>query len=150
MNLHLSRESKYMSMKESASVVDGLASATAVASLVAAIGIIVLGFVARELMSKSSRVRRGETSSQAAGEGIRAALLGGVAAVLGHGVGSAMSGRWTVSFFIALEVLIYATALQFLTTSLIWRGWGPKSRGRAVVCAAVLALAGSAAWTYTA
>lgn len=123
-------ESKYMSMEESASIAHGLASATAVASLLAATAVIVLGFIARERMSKSSRVRRGQEGGQgdgqAAGEGMRAALFGGFAAVLGHGVGSAMNGKWTASFDIALGVLIYATALQFLTTSLIWRGWGAK------------------------
>jgi hypothetical protein len=137
-------------MKDSAPIIHGLASATAVASLLAAVVVIVLGFVAREQSSKSSPVRRGLEGSQAAGETTRAALLGGVASVLGHVVGSAANGRWTVSFSTALSILTYVTALQFLTVPLIRRGWGAKARGRAVVYAALLALAGSAAWTYSA
>ncbi|MFD4525885.1 hypothetical protein ACFWP7_18540 [Streptomyces sp. NPDC058470] len=46
--------SKYLPMKESAPIVPGLASATAVASLLAAMVVMVLGFIAREQMAKSS------------------------------------------------------------------------------------------------
>lgn len=60
-----------------------------------------------------------------------------------------MNGEWTASFSIALAVLIYATALQFLTTTLIWRGWVAKARGRAVAVAALLVLLGSATSAYT-
>jgi len=60
-----------------------------------------------------------------------------------------MNGEWTASFYTALGVLIHATALQFLTTTLIWRGWAAKARGRAVAIAALLVLVGSAAWAYT-
>lgn len=60
-----------------------------------------------------------------------------------------MNGEWTASSYTALGVLIHATALQFLTTTLIWRGWGAKARGRAVAVAALFVLLGSAAWAYT-
>ncbi|MFD4525886.1 hypothetical protein ACFWP7_18545 [Streptomyces sp. NPDC058470] len=48
-----------------------------------------------------------------------------------------------------MSTLVHATARQFITVWLIRRGWRATARSRAVVSAALLAPADSAAWTYS-
>ncbi|MPY61247.1 hypothetical protein [Streptomyces spongiae] len=132
-----------------ASVADDALSAVAVCCLLLAVVVIVYGFIARERLANTER-SPSRTDPEGAERGLsRTALLGGVAVLLGHIAGSAAQNRWAFPWDLALQILIYVTALHFY--EFVARRHEPTPRTRRISVAVLLlvAFAGSASAAYT-
>ncbi|MBA2806335.1 hypothetical protein E0500_002375 [Streptomyces sp. KM273126] len=134
---------------ELASGADDAASAIVVGCLLLAVAVIAYGFIARERMANPRR-SPSRTGPDSAERGLsRTVPFGGVAVVIGHIVGSATRNRWAFHWDLALEILVYASALHFYEFVAKWREPTPTTRRISVAGLVLTAFAGSASAAYT-
>ncbi|MCZ4512079.1 hypothetical protein O3Q52_28685 [Streptomyces sp. ActVer] len=136
-------------MAESTSSANDVMSAVTTVGLLLAAAVIVYGFICRERTtppqgSKSDASRTGPES-----RGLGMFLAGCATVVVGHIAGSAIRGTWEFESSLAIELLVYGSALQFLSPVFVQHEWTLTVRRVTVAGVVAISFLGSSASTYT-